>query len=106
MNNKDFLKKNSKSIVIYNPLSNIGHFDSWCSLFVKILLENGWALIVITRNASKVLSDLDRADITDTSKLLVIDQAIDIRTNTKFSIIETIINKTIGIYINLFRINR
>jgi hypothetical protein len=106
MNNKDFLKKNSKSIVIYNPLSNIGHFDSWCSLFVKNLLENGWALIVITRNAAKVLSDLDHAHITDKSKLLVIDQGTDLRMDGKFSVLEIIINKTkILKFLNAIKLN-
>lgn len=72
--NKDFFLKNHKSILIYNPLSNVGHFDSWCKIFVVALLNKGWNVCVVTNNTKIFLGDIYIDNKFDLSKLLLIDK--------------------------------
>lgn len=90
---KDFLKNNSKSIVVYNPLSNVGHFDSWCSIFVKVLLENNWAVVVITKNQQVLFEKLAGYKEHYKTKLLVLDQSANVGANDKISVMGNIIKK-------------
>jgi hypothetical protein len=69
----DFFDKNNKSILIYNPLSYVGHFDSWCAIFVNCLLENGWKVCVITKNSKNILDYHSRHLLQYQSELLVLD---------------------------------
>lgn len=86
--------KNCKYIIIYNPLSNIGHFDSWCSIFAKILLEAGWIVVVVTRNTKNIINEFEVYESKYIDKLILIDQTCDISTNDKISMFEIIIKKT------------
>lgn len=37
-----------KQLIVYNPISNEGHLDSWHVLFVDLLLQAGWPVIAVT----------------------------------------------------------
>lgn len=69
----DFFDKNNKSILIYNPLSNVGHFDSWCSIFVSCLLQNGWKVCVVTKNSKNLSYESSKYSPQYLSELLVLD---------------------------------
>ena len=43
-----------KSVVLYNPISGTGHFDSWCELFAGALLSRGWRVHVITPDGTRI----------------------------------------------------
>ena len=48
----------ARSIVLYNPLSGRGHFDSWCSIFTSSLVNLGWTVHVITPEKKPILRTL------------------------------------------------
>lgn len=50
-----------KSIVLYNPISGTGHFDSWCELFAGALLSCGWRVHVVTPDGTLIERRLRRA---------------------------------------------
>ncbi len=69
-----FFKNTSKSIIIYNPISGVGHFDTWCALFVKALVNKGWKICVITPSYdqfTKNMQALSKGDVDD--NVLVFD---------------------------------
>jgi glycosyltransferase involved in cell wall biosynthesis len=35
-------------VLIYNPISGHGHLDSWLAMFVALLMERGWRVLVLT----------------------------------------------------------
>ena len=35
-------------ILLYNPISNEGHLDSWHVLFIEAFLNAGWAVLAMT----------------------------------------------------------
>lgn len=39
-----------KQLIVYNPISNEGHLDSWHALFVDLLLQAGWPVIAVTND--------------------------------------------------------
>lgn len=39
-----------KPLVVYNPISNEGHLDSWHAMFVDLLLQAGWPIIAVTND--------------------------------------------------------
>lgn len=85
--------KNKKIILIYNPLSNIGHFDSWCSIFVKYLLSYDWTVIVVTKNSNKIRVDFkDNIGIVD-KKLIILDHNSNFKKGRYFVICKSILNK-------------
>ncbi len=85
-----FFNKKEKSILIYNPLSNIGHFDSWCLIFTRALLEKGWKVCVITNNTHKLEElSIQYAKI-DSPQLIILSGASIIRNNTYFSLCRSI----------------
>ncbi len=90
----DLQSKNCKSIIIYNPLSNIGHFDSWCYIFAKILLDSGWIVVVVTKNTKNIIREFETYDDKFKDKLILINQTNDIFTNDKSSVFENIIKKS------------
>jgi hypothetical protein len=62
-----------KSIVLYNPLSGVGHFDSWCALFTRSLLLKGWSVCVITPVASRIVSELQDLTEEQLEHVLILD---------------------------------
>lgn len=61
-----------KSIAIYNPISGHGHLDSWCAIFIKLLLESGWKVLAITPDPSRLLNLLEDNNYLDLNRLKVI----------------------------------
>ncbi len=39
-----------KQLIVYNPISNEGHLDSWHALFVELLLQVNWPVIAVTND--------------------------------------------------------
>lgn len=85
-------KKNTKYIIIYNPLSNIGHFDSWCGIFVRVFLENNWTVVLVTKNAEIINNNYQ--EFHNNSRLKIFDQNYDLKINNKKSFIEYFLKKT------------
>ncbi len=85
-----FFNKKEKSILIYNPLSNIGHFDSWCLIFTRALLEKGWKVCVITNNTHKLEELSVQYAKIDSPQLIILSGASIIRNNTYFSLCRSI----------------
>jgi hypothetical protein len=52
--------QNSKRscILIYNPISNHGHLDSWNAIFIALLLDKGWRVLALTPNVTALTSRL------------------------------------------------
>lgn len=44
----------TKSVILYNPITGTGHFDSWCALFCNALQEQGWRVFVITPECTAI----------------------------------------------------
>ena len=45
-------------IILYNPISNEGHLDSWHALFIDAFLKAGWAVIAMTSDVSALRKQL------------------------------------------------
>ena len=45
-------------IILYNPISNEGHLDSWHALFIDAFLKEGWAVIAMTSDLSALRKQL------------------------------------------------
>ena len=67
------LAGNRKSVVLYNPLSGKGHFDSWCALFTRSLLLKGWSVCVLTPVASRIFSELQDLTEEQLQRVLILD---------------------------------
>lgn len=89
----NFFKNNKKSILIYNPLSNVGHFDSWCMLFAKILLANDWKVCVVTKNSQKLFEIFNDEMTKDSSQLLILDDHSVIKDELYYDFCRKILNK-------------
>ena len=87
------IKKNIKCIIIYNPLSKIGHFDSWCNIFVKVFLENNWTVILVTKNAEIINNNYPEFHNNNKNKLIIFDQNYYFNLNQKKSFIEYFLKK-------------
>jgi hypothetical protein len=101
-----FFNKTEKSILIYNPLSKIGHFDSWCYIFTRALLEKGWQVCVISNDRNKLTELSSEFNTIDAHKLLILNETSIIRNNVYFSICRKILHKfQIFEYIKQAKIN-
>jgi hypothetical protein len=89
----DFFDKNNKSILIYNPLSYVGHFDSWCSIFVSCLLQNGWKVCVVTKNSKIILDENSRHSPQYRSELLVLDDTSSLLNSNYYIFCRKILDK-------------
>ena len=89
----NFFDNNKKSILIYNPLSQVGHFDSWCAIFTKSLLGNGWKVCVITKNSQKIFDTLPRETARDASSLLILDDHSLIKDNLYYNFCRKVLNQ-------------
>lgn len=61
----------NKSIVVFNPVSGYGHLDSWNLLFIKIFLELGWNVDVISGGGLNVEEKLVNDGLQDTRRLKI-----------------------------------
>ena len=50
-------------LVLYNPISNEGHLDSWHVLFIELLVTAGWRVIALTHDLTGLESKLETKGI-------------------------------------------
>lgn len=58
------MTQGARSILIYNPISGHGHLDSWLAMFVALLLERGWRVLVLTPDVAALRLRLDQKNLT------------------------------------------
>lgn len=78
------LSNDAKSLVIYNPLSGVGHFDSWCALFTRSLLVKGWTVCVLTPVASRIVSELQDLTQDQLQHVLILDPQSNLPLSPRF----------------------
>ena len=61
----------SKYIVLYNPISNEGHLDSWHVLFIELLTKAGYRLIAMTSDVNGLSTKLGNKGIKLNQQLIV-----------------------------------
>jgi hypothetical protein len=62
-------------ILIYNPISNEGHLDSWHVLFVKMLRQLDWGVIVVTHDPEGMIKKLKDKGLQKSENLIVLNAA-------------------------------
>lgn len=67
------------SVLLYNPISGTGHFDSWCELFAGALLSSGWCVHVITPEGTRIEHRLRQAYPSTHGALFIYDRASVLR---------------------------
>ena len=67
------MKHSRPCVLIYNPVSGHGHLDSWNALFVGLLLERGYRILVLTPDRKALESRLAQKKLTDHPMLHVLD---------------------------------
>lgn len=63
----------ARCVLVYNPISGRGHLDSWLAMFVTLLLERGWRVLVLTPDVPALLSRLRQKDQSGTRSLQLLD---------------------------------
>jgi hypothetical protein len=58
------------AILLYNPISNEGHLDSWHVLFIEIFLTAGWNVIPATTDPRGLKSTLERKSLLNHPNLI------------------------------------
>ena len=61
--------KVQNSILLYNPISNEGHLDSWHVLFIEVFLAAGWDVIPVTTDPQGLRLKLERKGLWGHSSL-------------------------------------
>jgi hypothetical protein len=56
-------------ILLYNPISNEGHLDSWHVLFIEAFLNAGWAVLAMTSDLAGLQSKLMQKGLADHQSL-------------------------------------
>ena len=76
----DFFSRHDskKSIILYNPISGKGHFDSWCALFAKCLVNKGWKICIVTPDASAISAELAGLNQNYKRNILILDPHIQL----------------------------
>lgn len=64
-----------RTVVLYNPISNEGHLDSWHVLFVRLLLGSGWRVIAMTPDPGAITGKLESSGIRTGDELLIVGTA-------------------------------
>ena len=62
-------------IVLYNPISNEGHLDSWHVLFVILLLAAGHRVIAMTSDPEGIARKLASHGVRPGERLLIVSTA-------------------------------
>jgi hypothetical protein len=58
-------------VVLYNPISNEGHLDSWHVLFIKLLSRAGQAVIALSPDPASLIKNLRAQGLDQTEALVV-----------------------------------
>jgi hypothetical protein len=56
-------------ILLYNPISNEGHLDSWHALFIEAFLEAGWTVLAMTSDLAGLQRKLMQKGLADHQSL-------------------------------------
>ena len=67
------MNRSRPCVLIYNPVSGHGHLDSWNALFVSLLLERGYRILVLTPDRKALESRLAQRKLDDHPMLHVLD---------------------------------
>lgn len=67
------MKRSQPCVLVYNPISGHGHLDSWNALFVGLLLERGYRILVLTPDRKALESRLAQKNLADHPMLHVLD---------------------------------
>jgi hypothetical protein len=59
-------------VVLYNPISNEGHLDSWHVLFIKLLQQAGQAVIALSPDPVSLIQKLQAQGLEQTEALVVL----------------------------------
>ena len=59
-------------VVLYNPISNEGHLDSWHVLFIKLLQHAGQAVIALSPDPASLIKKLQAQGLEQTEALVVL----------------------------------
>jgi hypothetical protein len=59
-------------VVLYNPISNEGHLDSWHVLFIKLLCQAGQAVIALSPDPASLIKKLQAQGLEQTEALVVL----------------------------------
>jgi hypothetical protein len=62
-------------VVLYNPISNEGHLDSWHVLFIKLLSQAGQAVIALSPDPVSLIQKLQAQGLEQTEALVVLGTA-------------------------------
>lgn len=60
-------------ILVYNPISNEGHLDSWHVLFVQMLRKSGWGVIAVTCDPAGMIQKLKAKGLKESEDLIVLN---------------------------------
>ena len=62
-------------VVLYNPISNEGHLDSWHVLFIRLLRQAGQAVIALSSDPVSLIQKLQAQGLAQTEALVVLGTA-------------------------------
>ena len=62
-------------VVLYNPISNEGHLDSWHVLFIRLLRQAGQAVIALSPDPESLIQKLKAQGLEQTEALVVLGTA-------------------------------
>jgi len=60
-------------ILLYNPISNEGHLDSWHVLFIELILKSGFGVIAVCNDPDGLRLKLNHKNIQESDRLIVLD---------------------------------
>ena len=72
--------KESGYILVYNPISNEGHLDSWHVLFIQMLRSEGWKVIAVSKESLALKAKLVAKGLELSDNLIVYPAAPPPRT--------------------------
>lgn len=64
---------NNGYILLYNPISNEGHLDSWHVLFIDLLLKSGFGIIAVSSDPEGLRSKLVLKGVEKSDQLILLD---------------------------------
>lgn len=67
------MKTDQHCVLIYNPVSGHGHLDSWNAMFVALLLEKGWRVLVLTPDIPALTLRLAQKGVDASLSLQILD---------------------------------
>ncbi len=72
--------RESGYILVYNPISNEGHLDSWHVLFIQMLRSEGWKVIAVSKESLALKAKLVAKGLELSDNLIVYPSAPPART--------------------------